>query len=136
MTDEEFLKLGPAAAKTYAWQQAGDEKSRLHALYHERHKVVLEDGASTATGGTGPDAPSASYWGWGLVALGICVSGYAFGMNVGVETYSAGAYGIPSEVANIDKIAIRHMTLATGLALFVSGTILSGLNAVRAALTK
>lgn len=139
MTDDKFLGLTSAAARQHAWLQDEGEKQRLHKLWRDHTGMPLQVDVTDATSasvapGAGPEPGAGlSQWAWILSGIGLVVVLVAFFMPVGVETFNGGAYGLPSEVANIDKIAIRHMTLATGLALFVSGVILFGLNSVRAA---
>ena len=60
---------------------------------------------------------------WVLILVGAFTTIAAFGYDVGVSSGSAGLYGIPDRVANTDKLAIRHMILACGLAGFISGWI-------------
>ena len=50
-----------------------------------------------------------------------------------VSARDLGIYG-SSEVANLDKIAVRHMILGSGAALFISGWIALGLERVREAI--
>lgn len=70
------------------------------------------------------ESDSVQNWGSWLAILGFMGAIASFFFPVGVET--AGLYGVPDEVANIDKIALRHMCLAGSLALFLGGCALLG----------
>lgn len=74
--------------------------------------------------------------GWTLIVVGAGLAGAAFMFDVSVATGQAALYGVPDRIANVDRIAVRHMMLACGLAGFVSGWIVVGAHAVREALTK
>lgn len=131
MKDEAFLKLEPLEARRHANFQGEPEESRLKALYRDKRGVVLDDadgfealGSPDAPAGT--ETPSLSGAAWTLIVMGAAVAGFAFLFDVGVGSGSAGVYGLPDRVANLDKIAVRHMLMATGLALFVSGWVLVG----------
>ena len=70
----------------------------------------------------GPRAPVVL--GWFMILGGIVIAGMSFSYDVGVSTgTAAGLYGMPERLANSDKMAIRHMILACGLASFVAGWI-------------
>ncbi len=56
--------------------------------------------------------------GWVLIALGVVASGAAFFLDVTVPV------SLTERVANVDKIAMRHMVLASGLTVFLSGWVL------------
>lgn len=120
MNDQEFLRLSPDAAKNAALGHPKEECSRLVLLYREEHGVDIEAWKS---------APSAASdgvqsWGFWLAILGALGAVLSFFFPVGVET--TGLYGLPGEVANLDKIALRHMCLAGSLGLFVGGCALIG----------
>ena len=62
--------------------------------------------------------------GWILIVVGLIVILFSFMYDVGVSTYnSGGLYGIPSRVANTDKMAIRQMLHLSGVATFIVGSI-------------
>ncbi len=77
--------------------------------------------ATEETVNEGPSAPIAM--GWVMVLGGAVLTALAFFYNVGVSTGSGGMYGLPEQVANSDKMAMRSMILACGLASFVSGWV-------------
>lgn len=69
------------------------------------------------------DPPGPITWGWLMIAGGALAVGAAFFFDVGVSSGAGGLYGLPDRVANTDKMAIRNMIVACGLASFVSGWI-------------
>jgi len=69
----------------------------------------------------GPSAPIAM--GWIMIIGGAVLAAVSFFYNVGVSTGAGGMYGLPEQVANTDKMAVRSMLLACGLAAFVSGWV-------------
>lgn len=58
-----------------------------------------------------------------LVGLGVVGALLAFGYSVEAREIIGGQDFGPTGVANLDKVAIRHMLLAAALATFVSGWI-------------
>lgn len=70
-----------------------------------------------------------------LIGLGAVGSALAFFFSVEVST-GLTAYGAPSHVANVDRLALRSMILACGLAVFVSGWIVLGASKIRDAILK
>lgn len=58
-----------------------------------------------------------------LIVTSIVAVIVAFTFDVGVNSGAGGAYGIPDRIANTDRMAIRSMILACGLAGFVSGWV-------------
>lgn len=129
MTDQDFLQLDQADARNHALGQSQGESARLALLYKERHgtniwgKSDASDHTATEVGGT------VALGGWWLIAAGVIGAIVAFAYPVGVAT--VGLYGIPDQVANLDKIAVRHMIMAVSLALFVSGSVLVAAGAVQ-----
>lgn len=119
MTDQEFLQLAPAAANNFALGKAPDEYSRLRKLYRDANGVQIDDREVSAS----PSSAMSTWGGW-LVALGIIGALASFFFPVGVETL--GVYDLPREVANIDKIALRHMCMAASLGLFIGGCVMLG----------
>lgn len=69
----------------------------------------------------GPPAPIVM--GWVMIIGGAVLATVSFFYNVGVSTGAGGLYGLPEQVANTDKMAIRSMLLACGLAAFISGWV-------------
>lgn len=136
MKDEEFLALSPLEARRHANFQGEPDAGRLKDLYLARKGVDLRAGdAGAATpgdniGAAAEDGGGLGAVGWLLIALGVIVGGFAFFFDVGVGSGSEGLYGVPERVANIDRIAVRHMILATGLASIVSGWVLVAANHV------
>lgn len=125
MRDSDFLTLDEATAKNHAWGQSDEERMRLRDIYKNSHNINLADVVSEK----GVDAPgSVAAGGWWLFGLGVVGALIAFVFPVGVEV--SGLYGADS-VANIDKIAIRHMILAVSLAMFVGGCALIGAGAIQ-----
>lgn len=135
MTDEQFLALDAVAAKSHAQGQTPTEQIRLFSLYKEAHSIDLATVETANSSGS-----SFSIMGWILVAVGIGVIFIAFNFDVSVSTGSTGLYGLPSEVANNDAMAMRHMILVTGAAIFISGWVSLGAghvaNAIEAAAGK
>lgn len=84
----------------------------------------VEDGQSVGPAASIEDSDAVQNWGSWLAILGVAGAIGSFFFPVGVET--AGLYGIPDEVANIDKIALRHMCMAGSVGLFVGGSALIG----------
>ena len=68
--------------------------------------------------------------GWLLIGLGVFGAVMAFFMNVGVDV------SLTERVANVDKVAIRHMTLNASLAIFVSGWVLVAAGAIEKAVRR
>lgn len=73
---------------------------------------------------------------WFLILAGVAFAGGAFAYDVGVGSGSGGLYGIPERVANVDKVAIRHMLLVCGVGCFISGWVLIGAEHVAAAIRR
>lgn len=139
MKDEAFLQLSPTEARQHANFQGEPDETRLKALYLERNGVDLNQTRGTAApAAASTETPGSALSGWALafILLGVGLSGWAFAFDVGVDSGSAGLYGIPERVANTDRLAIRHMILASGLALFVSGWVLVGADHVAKALRR
>lgn len=132
MTDEEFLALDDQKAKSHALGQTPVEQLRLFALYKERHSIDL----ATTEVSEGSNSPLVAM-GWILILVGLGVTFVAFTYDVGVSTGTSGLYGLPSEVANNDAMAVRHMIMVAAAATFVSGWIALGAghvaNAINAA---
>lgn len=118
MTESEFQALSPWVASRFARDQAPEQHERLRALYLDKNGIDIFGAVEEPT-----RPQKASAVGWWLVGLGAFIALSAFFFPVSVST--AGLYGAPSAVANIDKIALRHMILACGLALFVGGCVLA-----------
>lgn len=126
MTEDDFIKLSSADAKNHILGQSKAEADRLAVLYRDRHGIDLwrlDKNATAAEPGT------IATVGWWLFGLGLIGALAAFFYPVGVET--PGLYGVPDQVANLDKIAIRHMVMAASLAVFVAGSVLIGAGAVQ-----
>lgn len=119
MQDEEFLALPVAEARAAAKAAIGVERQRLILLYANRHNVNLESSSSGASEAGVTD--QFAVIGWVLIAGGAGAALLSFFYNVGVET--SGLYGAPQSVVNLDKVAVRNMILACGLAAFVAGWI-------------
>jgi hypothetical protein len=136
MKDEEFLALPTLEARRHANFQGDPDEARLKGLYLARTGVDLDAGVASSTPGdnvgvvTDGGGGGLGGLGWSLIALGVMVAIGAFFFEVGVGSGSGGLYGVPERVANIDRIAIRHMLLATGLASIVSGWVLVAANHV------
>lgn len=81
----------------------------------------MTEATETYVEGDPPSAPISL--GWVMIVGGVLAVGVAFFFDVGVSSGAGGLYGIPDRVANTDKMAIRSMILACGLAGFVSGWI-------------
>lgn len=132
MSLEEFLKLPATRAQGYLLTLAYEARAEYVEAYRNRHGVNLEFTQQSEAHARGSALVGV---GWTLVVAGLVVGALAFYYDVGVSTGSAGTYGVPDRVANTDRIALRHMLLASGLASFVSGWIaLTGgliLNAMR-----
>lgn len=120
MTDQEFLKLKPDEANNIALGRSVEEGQRLRRIYREQHGVAIESWERPASA----DGDAVQGVGMWMIALGIIGGIAAFFFPVGVET--SGLYGAPEQVANIDRIALRHMCQAAAMALFVGGCILYG----------
>ena len=60
---------------------------------------------------------------WLMILGGAVVVGGAFLYDVSVDSGPSGIYGLSSKVANIDRIAVRHMLLNCGLVAYASGWI-------------
>ena len=129
MIDEKFLELSPAEAKNHALGQPQKESARLSNLYLERHAVDLLGRGPLPV--TEPESlpGTVSSGGWWLAVVGGLGAAGSFFFPVSVPT--EGLYGLPSQVANIDLIATRHMILASALSLFISGCVLIAAGAVQ-----
>ena len=75
----------------------------------------------TIVEGGPPSAPVSL--GWIMIVGGVLAVIAAFSFDVGVSSGASGLYGLPDRVANTDRMALRSMILACGLASFVSGWI-------------
>lgn len=60
--------------------------------------------------------------GWILILAGVALAIWAFNFDVGVPVPDPG-HGGPYMVANADRMGVRGMILASGLALFISGWV-------------
>lgn len=129
MTDDQFLELPAAEAKNYVLGRSQNESARLSALYLERHGVDFWGYGEKAIEDAVVEPGTVSTGGWWLLGLGLVGAAVAFFYPVGVDT--VGLYGAPDQVANLDKIAIRHMILAVSLASFVAGSVLIGAGALQ-----
>lgn len=129
MTDNDFLALPAADAKNHVLGQSRAENARLSTLYKERHSIDIGDRVVPASGETSSERGTVATGGWWLVTFGVVGALVAMLFPVGVD--APGIYGIPDQVANIDRIAIRHMILAASLAAFVSGFVLIAAGALQ-----
>lgn len=129
MTDDDFLNLTRGDAKNHVLGKSQDESARLSALYKERHGLDLWQSETALAASISADAGTVANGGWWLFGLGLLGAVVAALYPVGVST--PGLYGIPDQVANIDKIAIRHMIMAASLASFVSGCVLIAAGAIQ-----
>jgi hypothetical protein len=118
ISDEEFLRLDPDTANNTALGRSGEECERLRRLYREHRGIDIE------TWRREPKPPSDPVQGFGtwLIVLGVVGAFASFFFPVSVET--SGLYGVPDRVANIDRIALRHMCLAASATSFVGGCVM------------
>jgi hypothetical protein len=120
MIDQQFIRLSPGDAKNAALGRDSEECRRLVQLYREERGIDIEAWEPSPSGAS----DGVQNWGLWLAILGGLGAVLSFFFPVGVET--VGLYGLPGEVANLDKIALRHMCLAGSLGLFVGGCTLIG----------
>ena len=120
MTIDDFLELDAVSAQAKLLTMAYASRSPFVKAYSERHGVNLEFNAPRQEKSPSGAWPLAA-WGWVLITIGAVTSALAYFYSVGVSV--DGPYGLQSEVANLDKVAVRHMLLGSGLALFVSGWV-------------
>ena len=99
---------------------------------------MTQEAEMEATPGDNAGQTGLAGGGWMMVLVGAVIVGVAFFFDVGMGTGTdlESLYQVPSRVANIDKIAIRHMILASGLALFVSGWVLVGADHIASAVRR
>lgn len=130
MRDSDFLTLDAGDARNHALGQSTAERDRLLGLYLERHQINLAEVDPRA----GHSAPgTVATGGWWLVALGVLGALGAFVFPVGVDV--GGLYGGES-IANLDRIAIRHMLFNAAMAFVVSGFVLVAVGALQAELRR
>lgn len=129
MREQELLELSPDEARA-ALSSLPETKRRSAAyMYQAKHGVSLipepEPGTVTPGDKVGTAPPnSGGVWAWIMIVIGAGLAGWAFFFDVGMTIGAGSEYGLPDRVANLDKIAFRHMILATGLGLFICGHIL------------
>lgn len=68
--------------------------------------------------------------GWVMIALGVVTAAISFFVDVTVPV------SLTERVANMDKIAVRHMFLASSLTVFLSGWLLVAAAAVVKAIAR
>jgi hypothetical protein len=88
----------------------------------QRQDAVDSQAGAQAT--PSEDSDAVQNWGSWLAILGVVGAAASFFFPVGVET--PGLYGVPEEVANLDKIALRHMCMAISASLFIGGCAMIG----------
>nr|WP_312990580.1 hypothetical protein [Brevundimonas diminuta] len=132
MTIDDFVGLKPHDAQAALSGMAYSARQEFVDAYRESHGIELTHHAAVQT----EEPASLIVGGWFLVLAGVAISLGAFFFNVGIESTAGGLYNAPERIANIDRIAIRHMILATGLACFVAGWVVIAAGYVSRSLRK
>ena len=141
MEIKDFVALSPSEAHRVWMSRPQKERPALHAAYLQARGLrlsALEEEAAHQPPADTAEASAAEGGALGLQTVGgimilggavLAIMAFAFD----VSARDLGIYG-SSEVANLDKIAVRHMILGSGAALFISGWIALGLERVREAI--
>lgn len=124
MREQELLELSPDEARA-ALSSLPETKRRSAAyMYQAKHGVALFSEPDLEPMAPAAVPNSGGAWAWIMIVIGAGLAGWAFFFDVGTAIGAGSEYGLPDRVANLDKIAFRHMILATGLGLFICGHIL------------
>lgn len=118
MTVDDFLELDAQAAQAKLLTMPYANRSPFVDAYQTRHGINLE---FVVVPSRAHSSGAFSALGWVLVIAGALAGILAFFYRVGVPVGSL--YVADGEVANLDRIAIRHMLLASALTAFVSGWV-------------
>jgi hypothetical protein len=126
MREDDLLKLSPDEARAALSESTETQRRSAAYTYEARHGVRLySEPASTPGDNVGVAVPnSGGAWAWIMILIGAGLAGWSFIFDVGMATGAGSEFGLPDRVANLDKIAFRHMILASGLGLFICGHIL------------